>query len=446
MQFDKSSELFAPFRGGRIYAGFSGGADSTALLLLLTDLREHHDFRLTAVHFEHGLRGAESRREAGKAEEFARGLGVEFLRFDLALTPGSNLEAAARAARLAVWRKLAGNRADTAVALGHHADDRVETLLLRLGRGSNTSGLVALRPRAVVDGVTFLRPLLHYTRVELTDFLHSRNINSWQHDSSNDTGEFERNFLRNQLLPAWTKRRPGVMAGVRRTLEALGQDAAFLEEEAERRFRRIAGRSATEAGFWRELPPALFPRVLRLHLSNELGRDFIPSAALTGELRRLLAVETQDPRHLKVASDLILRLQGSELELIRTAEPPADACWEWRRRNEFRWGRYLLVWMEIPAGSLRTKPEEAIFDPAGLPEQLTISARRPGDRIIPFGRKREESLRKLRIDRGLPAEFDAPVIRDDTGRILWAPFIRHSAGAAATPVTVRPVRFTIHGD
>ena len=90
MNLEICGKLFKSFRGGTLYAGFSGGADSTAVLLAARLYRERIGFRLTAVHFDHGLRGEESRGEARDAARFAAAHGIEFRLVELHLAPGPN--------------------------------------------------------------------------------------------------------------------------------------------------------------------------------------------------------------------------------------------------------------------------------------------------------------------------------------------------------------------
>ena len=137
--------ILQKWRGRELFVGFSGGADSTAALLFTVDAAAELDIKVTAVHFDHGLRGAESAAEAEAAREFAAKRDIPFRQIDLHLDPeGCDLENRARQARLAVWKQLTADSPGSAVVLGHHADDRVESLFLRLARGSNVSGLISM--------------------------------------------------------------------------------------------------------------------------------------------------------------------------------------------------------------------------------------------------------------------------------------------------------------
>ncbi len=121
---------------GRVFVGFSGGADSTALLLLLSQAGQ----AVTAVHFQHGIRGAAAEADAVWCEQFCLARNIRFVRENLAVPSnrfrGESVEEAARRLRLEAWRRLADADGDV-VFLAHHADDALEDLLLRLARGGS---------------------------------------------------------------------------------------------------------------------------------------------------------------------------------------------------------------------------------------------------------------------------------------------------------------------
>ena len=451
MDLDICVKLFAPFASGTLYAGFSGGADSTAALLAALHFRERSGCRLIAVHFDHGLRGEESQREACEAEQFAAARQIEFRCIRLKLSAGPNLEAAAREARLAYWRTVAADRSDTAVVLGHHADDRAENLLLRLARGANASGLTALRERSVVDGVTFLRPLLRFRRAGIEEFLNAAGIDRWANDSSNADERYARNALRHTILPAFRALSSGSEAGLFHSLDALEADAEFLEAAAEEQFRRIAGETVTPLDFWRKQPPALLIRLLRRFVATQSGRDYIPN-------RRLLERFTALPekcvvsRRIPLDANRSLRIRGNTLALELPSSgaaagetEPGPTIWDWRTKPETHRGKFRFSAEALTAPRAMAL-HEAMFDADALPCPLLIDRRRPGDRLIPFGETAPKSLKKLRIDRKLPAETALPVVRSSDGRIVWAPGIRHTAAAPVTPATAAIVHLAMRTD
>ena len=298
---------------GRVFIGFSGGADSTALLLMLA---ESAPGRVTAVHFQHGLRGAAAERDAAWCRKFCGVRKIPFKLVRLAVVksrrPGESLEEAARRCRLEKWRKLAGP--EDVVALGHHADDRLEELLLRLARGANVSGLVGLRPERVVEGVRFVRPLLGLRRAEIEEFLRACGVKKWRDDGSNTDVAFRRNAIRHKWLPL-IREDAGHDRGLLASLDSLALDADFLEAEAVRRLPEMTSLAA-----WRHLHPALLPRVLRLWLGRELGHDMVPLHAAVERLRGELVRKPAGTRLVPLGGGVTLGVSRRGVELRTDGE------------------------------------------------------------------------------------------------------------------------------
>ena len=421
---EATEKLFSPFVRGTLFVGFSGGADSTAALLCALAFRERHaGCRVEAVHFDHHLRGEESDREARAARRFAEARKLPFRKIDLAVADsGNGLEAAAREARLAEWVKLAGNRSDAAVVLGHHSDDRVETLLMRLFRGSNASALTAMRARTTLRGVTFLRPLLKLDRESIEKLLRAGGVTEWQNDSSNCHTDYARNFWRNELLPAIHARFPWSRHGIRRALEALEADAVFIEEAARAYY---DSGDAASPDFWRNAAPALRPRLLRRFIAEATGGDCIPPAAALARFENFLGLpDDGEARELPVAGEVTLFMQDGKLGVA--VPPPPDICWDWRHTATVEWGEWLIE-RRFERDVRAPGTDKACFDAALLPEMFRLGAARPGERMIPFGRTAPELLHKLRTDRHVRARTSPPVLRDEAGSVWWAPLVRRSA-------------------
>jgi tRNA(Ile)-lysidine synthase len=184
--------------GMRLGVAISGGADSVCLLHVLLELAARWDLRLTVLHLNHHLRGAESDADAAFVRDLAARLGLPaILRdADLAAVRG-NLEQAARSARFAFFRETTAAGSADRIALGHTASDQAETVLYRFLRGSGTAGLAGIRP-ATSAGI--IRPLIAVHRAEVEQYLRDRGI-AWREDSTNRSPQFARNRIRHQLLP-----------------------------------------------------------------------------------------------------------------------------------------------------------------------------------------------------------------------------------------------------
>ncbi|MBQ7650884.1 MAG: tRNA lysidine(34) synthetase TilS, partial [Victivallales bacterium] len=183
---------------GKVFAGFSGGADSTALLLALHET----GMDVTAVHFNHGIRGDEADADEEWSRNFCAARNISFISEHLNvpanIRKGESTEEAARRLRIEAWIRISQARP---VFIAHHADDTLEELFLRLARGSNVSALVPMRPVRQICGVTFLRPFLKMRKARLEEWLRSKGIGDWRIDSTNSDNSYRRNAVRNRLLP-----------------------------------------------------------------------------------------------------------------------------------------------------------------------------------------------------------------------------------------------------
>ena len=261
-------------KGARVLVAVSGGPDSIALLDVLGRLSSSLGLSLVAHGVDHGLR-EEAPAELELAAPHAARLGVDFDVTKLALAPGGNLQARARDARYAALERVAKRRDLGLLATAHHADDRAETVLLRLLRGSGPRGLGVLPPR---EGPR-IRPLIRARRSDVLGHLARHDI-PFATDPSNTDRRFLRARVRAEVLPLLSELSPGVVAHLNALADALGEAEAPVD------WQRVAASADVELG--REHLRAL-SRARKLGLSS--ARVRLPGGkeaqvdARTGELR-----------------------------------------------------------------------------------------------------------------------------------------------------------------
>lgn len=277
--------------GERVVVGVSGGPDSVALLAALVDLAGPRRYLLSVAHLDHGLRSG-SARDAERVVMLAASMRLTYdgTRTDvgaLARRRRWSIEEAGRMARYSFFHRVAIRRRATAVAVGHHADDQAETILLRLLRGSSGSGLAGIAPaRRLVDPlapresasrpVRLIRPLLGRTRAEIEAFVRVRRL-PVRRDPSNRSTEFLRNRIRHRLIPQLEREyNPGLRGLLARAAQALAEDDAVLDAAAagalRRGLRRSAGGASMASAALARLPLAVRRRVLWL-AAGEGGAD-----------------------------------------------------------------------------------------------------------------------------------------------------------------------------
>lgn len=216
-------EECGPLAGRTVLAAVSGGGDSQAMLSVLARLARPLGYRLAAHGVDHGLR-PEAGAELDKAEALAARLGVTFGRTRLTLARGGNLQARARDARYAALREVAAPD-DALLATAHHADDRAETVLLRLLRGAGPRGLAVLAPRAQ----DVIRPLVRAGKRDVLLHL-ERHCLDFAEDPSNRDAAFLRVRVRHEALPLLEQLSPQIVRHLNALADALaGSDLPALD-------------------------------------------------------------------------------------------------------------------------------------------------------------------------------------------------------------------------
>ena len=218
--------LKLPFENERVFVAVSGGADSTALLLAIADLRDRkkleHEF--IAAHFNHKLRGQESDGDEAFVHKLATNAGLEFSSGSGSLKGTSNLEERARNERYDFLTKLAKKKKASLVLTAHTMNDQAETVLMNLVRGTGTDGLVGIRKiRPLENGSTIqlVRPLLGWAKREDTeDFCRENNV-VFRRDTMNQDPRFTRVRIRQAVIPLLAEINPNIVETLARTADLL---------------------------------------------------------------------------------------------------------------------------------------------------------------------------------------------------------------------------------
>jgi len=298
-----------PLRGERLVVAVSGGADSTALLLALEELKGAGllEVGLTAAHLNHGLRGESADADARFAESLARECGFEFAsaRADVgarAGESGDNLEQAARRARYEFLSGAARLTKAAAVLTGHTLDDQAETVLLRLLRGSGSEGLGGMHPeRSLEEGgeVLLRRPLLEWARRADTEgYCRARGV-EFRADEMNADERFARVRVRRTLLPLLETFNPRAARTIARAAGLLREESSALEGFAARLLEDARAEGVESPGeAWplrvevlNGAPAALRRRALRLWVARGRGGLRRISLANVSAVERLLKGE-----------------------------------------------------------------------------------------------------------------------------------------------------------
>jgi tRNA(Ile)-lysidine synthase len=412
----------------RFVVAFSGGMDSTVLLHALGSAAI--DVPILALHVDHGLQAGSDEWPA-QCEHVADDFGIEFLseRVHIEEFKAQGVEAAAREAR---YRVLSSHmRAGDWILSAHHRDDQAETLLLNLIRGGGPAGIAGIAAIRSFGCGFLARPLLSFSRDELRDYASLHDL-SWIEDPSNTDQRFDRNYVRQEILPRLESRWPEAAKCLQRSSAIASDAAALLDELAEIDAVALIDREHSE-------------RIDRLNTKALLE---LPIARQRNVLRyaiRRLGLPPPSAGHVE-------RVLGEVLAAREDAEPLVR--WPGVEVRRYRDGLYLLaaddsqapqdpgplgandaVQLDGGLGVLRLQADAAEGLSSAMVERgLELRYRQGGEKIKLVGQSHTKQLKKLLQEAGIvPWMRDRIPLVFSGGELVAVADLWMAADAASTP-------------
>lgn len=444
----------------------SGGPDSMVLLHLLKGLAPALKVKLHVAHLHHGLRGKEADLDLKLVRDYCRKSKLPFSsrRVDVrALSERKriSLETAARMARYAFLTRCARRVRAAAIAVGHTADDQVETFLMRLLRGAGGRGLGGMQPVRRSGELAIIRPLLRIWRHELLSLAKACGV-IYRIDRSNMDVSFFRNKVRRRLIARLQKEySPRIKETLRKSADILGNEHAFVHDEALKTLRRLGRQSgdriAISISRLLALPPAIRAELLRIAAAG-LGQGASPGYNDIDALLDLCKGEPGKKQHhlpggitaLREYDRLILgrgsKMQAGDYEFpledgLEIASPPFILRFGFSTCSRAEIGRLRKKPVRLAAvwgdGKRRRRPLREYFSLDALAgKSIVVRNRRPGDRFTPLGMKGSKKLKQVMIDEKLPSHLRAavPLIACADG-IIWLPGYRIADRYRVAPST-----------
>ena len=419
-------------RGCTVLCAVSGGADSVCLLHALYHLRPRLCFSLAAAHYDHQLRGEESRRDADFVAQFTALCCGEQRLPDGSLLPavplyagtgdvaaqaargGTGLEETAREMRYRFLRQAAREAGADRIATAHTADDNAETILFHLARGSGLRGLGGILP--VRD--TLVRPLLTTTRREIEDYLAYYGL-PHREDRSNADDAYTRNRIRHQVTPVLEELCPGFAARAAETAALLRADEDYLAGQARLLSSQAVSTSeglALPAALVAQAPDPVASRAVRQLIGRLNGGDQDCGLAHLEALLRLC--RGQDPSaRLSLPYGLTARREYGLLVLSPApAAPPRPLpVTPLVLPGQTQAGPWLVTCTPEAYAGQPQRPFDFWLSSARVPA-LTLRPRRAGDTLRLPGRP-GKSVKKWFIDEKIPRpRRDLLPVLDCSGR------------------------------
>lgn len=475
-RFCQKHALLAPH--DHLVVGVSGGADSVCLLHLLLRLKSKLALTLTVAHLNHQLRGFASQADEAFVKSIASQWQLPIFAQSqdvakIASTHKQSLEEAARQTRYAFLYQIAVTVGASKVAVGHHADDQAETVLMHLLRGAGVSGLRGMLPVSPlpnhIDSETIsdqplhlIRPLLAISRSEIDLYCQEHGL-SFRHDASNDEAMFLRNRLRHELLPYLETYNPNIRGLLQQTAAIIAGEMELLELQKDQAWQSILKTETSndltlDLSVWLQLPLALKRATLRRAVEQ-----------VKGDLRNIgfehieTAIETIEQGHtstqVNLPSQVVISRRYETLIVTQIGvnrPPPATPHLtqmsslpvpipgiialpgtEWQLMTDLWPARHLnaVQWTQADAW-------EAYLDAAQVNTPI-LRPRKPGDRWQPLGLGgQQQKIKTFMINAKIPAnQRDYIPLLVSNDQVLWVCGYRVAEVAAIRPTTEQVVYF-----
>jgi tRNA(Ile)-lysidine synthase len=429
LEFNKENKLFK--QGETILVGFSGGADSTALLHALLSLRHEFNLHLLSAHVNYHLRGKESEADMKFVKEFCFRHSISLVIREEQIKKTSDIENRARTIRFQFFHSLVKDYKINKVALGHNKNDLAETMLLHLFRGSGITGMKGIQPKN--DNI--IRPLLCFSREEIVAYLKGAEVSHWRSDSSNENTIYMRNKVRNSLIP-WLEENVN-----QKIIDLLYQNSVifreadeFLNDSVNRIFKKLLINQQTDEirldiskleNRKEVILYYVFRKCLKMLTGKECGfyhNHLKEISSLLGADGSKMITLPDGIVVLKEYNQLVFQDCSSKNPAISEEEESSQVIDITKKFHIFNKRRILCK--RISKNDITAEhfidPDNALIDLDKLSLPLTIGYRKEGDKFIPIGMKGTKKLKDFFIDEKISKfERGKILIFRDQEKIVW---------------------------
>jgi tRNA(Ile)-lysidine synthase len=422
--------------GDKVVLGFSGGADSVALLHVLRELQEPLQFQLFAAHVNHGLRGQAALDDAKFAEDICKSWGISFFLKEvdiraLAKEKQQSEEEAGRVVRYGFFKEIMDRIKGNKIATAHHKNDQAETILHNIIRGTGMQGLTGIKPFR--NGV-IIRPFLDVARQEIEDYLEKQQI-PFRTDATNADSIYTRNRIRNQLLPDLAQNyNPDIVDSLARMGDILREEDNFLISYCKNLYEEMVSYAPKQVELdlrkFNNCHPAVKRRLVRLAVEDirgdldGVGHSHVEAVIRLAECsqtgsRTIIPAGSLNKRRIAALigySYLVFRVENGEepiTDFEKVLPVPGKLTLE-----ELDLSITSLIWDKSKGFSF--SPWCIYIDKDKLKGSLSLRLRRDGDRFKPLGMEGSKKLKDYFIDNKVPRDKRSRIpLLVDRENIIW---------------------------
>lgn len=467
-----SDNIFVPkgIKTGPILVAVSGGADSVAMLYLLSrNSRIMSKHGIVVAHFNHGIRANDADDDLDFVRKLAKSLSFEFVGAHAnvpseAERTGESIEMAARRLRWDFLYKTAKAHSCVAIAVGHNADDQLETIFLRLARGAGLRGLGGIHPQSAHNDICVFRPVLEFRHRQLCEYLTENNI-AWREDTTNNDMGYLRNRIRKMVVPNFEQvMGDGVLKTITRSMSLLRADNDFIEALTKQAFSSCCADGAICISQFVEYAEPIRRRILLDWLYNtNIPEEFITGTTVS-RIDEACAKPRKGTKLVSIYMDTFARVCNNTLEIACQKDEHRDRdvpCTRIRidenrlptivKNLHFKNSKNLKLvvsWVDEVKRPKRSNPlsmpQHCCLDPSVLSEPLEVRCYKYGDRISPAGVNFTRKLSDIFTDMKIPrhSRKDIPLLANGND-ILWVPGYAVSKSAAVKNTLEKSLLFEL---
>ncbi|HEX6593225.1 MAG TPA: tRNA lysidine(34) synthetase TilS [Bacillota bacterium] len=422
-------------RHATVLVGVSGGPDSMALLHYFRSIRKQWDLRIIALSINHQLRGKEGLEDLLYVERMCNEWEIEYVGTSLNVPQYQKryqvgTQVAAREVRYQFFRQQMNKYEADYLALGHHGDDQIETMLMHLTRTANSASFSGIPLKRKFASGWIVRPFLCVTKQTLETYCHTRGIHP-KIDSSNIETDYTRNYFRKHVVPILREKNHNLHLTIQRLSETLHDDEQFLENEAKQMVAEVININEDvpsvrfKIATFKSYPTALQRRAYHLilnYLYDKLPKNL--SYIHEDQFFKLLESEAG---HVQIDFPHGLKVKRSYEHLLLSFGN--------KHLQDHSFHKKIVVpgEIELPNGSIMSATyidnvdmrDESRYSYVCAVDQISfplhIRTRQPGDRMTWKGLNGSKKIKDIFIDEKIPLHerHSWPIVTDNTGTILW---------------------------
>ncbi|NOX89535.1 MAG: tRNA lysidine(34) synthetase TilS [Calditrichaeota bacterium] len=418
LSFCQFNQLISP--NDAVFIALSGGMDSMALLHAFLSLKENFPLQIKAIHVNHGVRGEEADRDEQFVRGYCRQNGIELIVKQIEHLNAESGETELREARYLAFEEVLSQFPAAKIATAHTLDDNIETVLMRLAKGSSLKGLCGIP----VKRGPYIRPFLFLNRIEIKKYVDENNI-PFVRDSSNENLRYLRNQIRHQIIPAFRQVfGETFFDGMERSINWLNDYYKLFKKEFEQRFKEVVSREDDSLVIniekYKELDTLYRSQTIVCCISEYYPLNYSFSKTYFEEIDKFIN-SARVGSVKKFRRGLFLLKDREQVKFLRE-HPHLDKVLKLDRDSEVRFGKYVISVKRVNKDEVKFSRDGNVEYVCGKKLHFPLLVRKwqTGDRFFPLGLGKSQKLKEFFINQkiDLAAKQEIPIVCNGN-EIVW---------------------------